>query len=337
MKIIRTKSRSARNPSRTGGVIRAAAALALAIVPSLALAQAYPSKPVRLVTPYAPGGITDQLARLAAEKLKDRLGQPFIVENKAGGGTTIASNYAAKQPNDGYTLYQQSATLGRATVLYDGAAYDPVRDFAAIGTLCNLPIVFIAAMNTPFKSVAELIAFAKTNPGKLSQGVAGIGSLDHIAGEMFARQAGIKVNFIPYKGGALALNDVLGGRLDLQMDSWVIFGPQVAAGRIKALAALTATRSSSLPDMVTAAESGLPGYEAFGAWFGLFTMAGVPRDIITRLNREIGEILKDPDLQARYKTWGMSTYYTTPEQMAELLKKDIASVVPLIKELGIKL
>ena len=264
----------------------AGVALAAAALCGPAQAQGYPSKPVNIVVPFAPGGATDIMTRLLAERLSKRLGQPVIVENKPGAGTMIASEYVAKAPADGHTVLMAASSLGIAPSLYSKVNYDPVKSFAPISLVASVVHVLEVHPSVPVKSVGELITWLKANPGKANYGSVGAGTSTHLESELFNTMAGVKMVHVPYKGSAPALTDLVGGSLQVMFDAWASSGPFVKDGKTRLLAVTTAQRSRILPDVPTVAESGLPGYEAM-PWLGLLAPAGTPDAVVRKFHDEL--------------------------------------------------
>ncbi len=311
--------------------------IAAAIAGPAALAQSYPAKPVRLIVPFPPGGNTDVLGRLMAQKLTDAFSQQFFVENRAGGAGTIGAGAAAKSPADGYTIYfGTTGTLSSAPALQPKLSYDPVKSFAPISALAIAPVVVTVSSSMPVNSLKEFIEYAKARPGKLTYGSAGVGHFLHVAGEAFNAAAGVQLFHIPYKGVDQALLDMLAGRLDVMIDTIVIYAPHVQSGKLKALAVGQAKRLSRMPDIPTTAEAGLPGYE-FAAYFGLLAPAGTPGDILQRLNAEVVKALAAADLVESLGKMGLEPYPTTTEQYAAQIADDLAKWKRLVGQIGIKL
>ena len=313
------------------------AALVAAFASSAALAQTYPVKPVRLIVPFPPGGNTDVLGRLMAQKLTDAFGQQFFVENRAGGGGVVGADAAAKSPYDGYTIFfGTTGALSSAPALQPTLPYDPVKSFAPISVLAGAPVVVMVNSSTPVNSLKDFIEYAKARPGKLTYGSAGVGHFLHVAGEAFNAAAGVKLFHVPYKGVNQALVDMLAGRLDVMIDTIVIYAPHVQSGKLKALAVGQGKRLSRMPDLPTTAEAGLPGYE-FIAYFGLLAPAGTPADIVRRLNAEVVKALGAPDIVESLGRMGLESMPTTPEQYAALIADDLAKWKRLVGQIGIKL
>ncbi|MBS0390000.1 MAG: tripartite tricarboxylate transporter substrate binding protein [Proteobacteria bacterium] len=309
------------------------AGIALAAAALCGAAQAYPTKPVTIVVPFAPGGAADTMARQLAERLNKRLGQPVIVENKPGAGTMIASEYVAKAAPDGHTVLLAASSLGIAPALYSKVNYDPVKDFTPISQVASVVHVLEVHPSVPVKSVGELIAWLKANPGKANYGSVGAGTSTHLESELFNTMAGVKMTHVPYKGSAPALMDLVGGNLQVMFDAWASSGPFVRDGKTRLLAVTTAQRSKILPDVPTVAESGLPGYEAM-PWLGFVAPAGTPAAAVNRFHAELTEVLKEPEVQERFRNLGLDIIGNTPEQFAEFIKKDIVKWAKVVKESG---
>ena len=312
-----------------------ATATIASLAPGLVQAQDYPTKPVRMVLPFPPGGVTDLLARALAEKLAARLGQPVIVDNRPGAGTVLASDTVARAPADGHTLLLAASSIGTAPLLYDKVNYDAIKSFAPVTQVAS--VVHILAVNPklPVKNVGELLAYARQNPGKLNYGSTGMGTSTHLEMELFKNMGNAFLVHIPYKGSGPALIDMVAGQLDVMFDAWGSSGPFVKAGKLRALAVTTAQRSAAVPDLPTVAESGLKGYEAM-PWLGLMAPAGTPAPAINRIHREVAEILKEAEMQEKFKTWGLDIIGNTPAEFATFLRKDIAQWDRVIKSASIK-
>ena len=313
----------------------ACVALAAATLCGTAHAQTYPTKPVTIVVPFSPGGATDIMTRLLAERLNKRLGQPVVVENKPGAGTMIASDYVAKAPADGYTLLVAASSLGIAPSLYKKVNYDPIKDFAPVSLVASVVHVLVVHPSSPAKNVGELVTWLKANPTKANYGSVGAGTSTHLESELFNSVAGVKMAHIPYKGSAPALTDLVGGQLQVMFDAYASSGPFIKDGRVRLLAVTTAQRSKSLPDTPTVSESGLPGYEAM-PWLGLVAPAGTPAPVVNRLYTELNDILKEPEVQERFRSLGLDIIGSKPEDFSAFLKKDIVKWAQVIKESGAK-
>ena len=299
-------------------------------------AQPYPTKPLRLIVPYPPGGVGDMFGRLYAQQLGERLGQPVLVDNKPGAAQAIGAEAAAKSPADGYTLFLGSTS---SLILQVGARkrlpYDPVKDFAPVSLVFNLPLYLVVHPDLPANNVRELIAYGKANPGKLSFASIGAGSTVHLAGEMFKKMAGIEMVHVPYKGSAPALTDIMAGRVSLMFDGGASALPFVNAGKLRVLGTTDSRRSEQLPDIPSIAEAGLPGYEAV-SWFGIAAPAGTPKPIVERLAADTAAIVSKADFKARFASAGMEMISTTPEAMAEIIRSGIPRWTRVMREAGIE-
>ncbi len=299
-----------------------------------AAAEPYPSKPIKLIVPYTPGSPVDVLARVVTQKLSARLGQIIVIDNRPGAGTTIGSKLAAGAEPDGYTLLIGATSLIISASLYPNLDYDPVKSFVGVAMLANSPQVLVIAPSVPAKTVQEFIAYAKANPGKLNFGF-GLGTLPHILGESFKAVTGTNIASIPYKGGAHAITDMLGGRIDMNFGTQATLLPLIRQGRVRALAVTTATRARDLPEVPTMAESGLPQLTlAFSA--GLLAPAGTPPEIVHKLNVEINEAMKTTDLAARMAKLGFEPKIWSPEEYAAFLAEEAERWPPLVKASGVK-
>lgn len=313
------------------------ACCALALAATLAqAADNYPSKPVRIVVPFAPGGATDIMSRLVAERLTAKIGQPVIVENKPGGGTMIASDYVARAEPDGYTLLMAASSLGIAPSIYAKVNYDPIKDFAPVSQVASVVHVLEVHPSVPAKTVGELIAYLKANPGKVSYGSVGAGSSTHLEAELFNSMAGVQMAHIPYKGSAPALNDLVAGRIQVMFDAWASSGPFVKDGRLRALAVTTAQPSASVPELATMSASGLPGYSAM-PWLGLVAPAGTPKPVIDTLYRAVAEIVKEPAVKTKFSDLGLDIIGSDPQAFGAFIKQDIATWAKVARDANIRL
>ena len=294
---------------------------------------AYPERAIHLIVPYPPGGLTDAVARAVAKGLSDRVQQPVVVENIAGGGGNIGADKAAKSPADGYTLYiGNNATVGLNTLMYKQLAFDPMADLAPIALIAESQTVLVVNPSLPAKSVAELIALAKSKPGQLNFGSTGTGGLSHLVGELFNSGAGIRMTHIPYKGTGPALTDLLGGQIQVMFNDTAL--PHIQSGKLRALAVTGAKRWPQLPDVPTLAELGMPGYETYN-WFGILAPAKTPAAMVTRLNRELVAVMQDPAMKAWMEARGAEAVTSSPEEFAAYIKKDLAKWARVVKEAGI--
>ena len=294
----------------------------------------YPSKPIRMIVPSAPGSGPDIMARAIGQKLTEALGQAIVIDDKPGAGGIIGSEAAAKAPPDGYTLIMSNA--GAHTVnpgLYAKLPYDPVKDFAPVTLVALAPNILIVHPTLPVRNVKDLIALAKAKPGELTFGSGGNGSTAHLSGEMFKTMAGINIVHIPFKGSPAAVIGVIAGQIALAIPNIPPALPHVRSGKLKALAVTTAKRAAGVPDLPTVAEAGLPGYEAT-AWFGVLAPAATPPQIIARLNAAIVKIAHAREMQERLTAEGADAVGNTPEQFAQIIKSDIAKWAKVIKASG---
>jgi tripartite-type tricarboxylate transporter receptor subunit TctC len=315
--------------------IIAAALLGAAVTGTLASAQDYPTKPITLVVPFPAGGGNDALARLVAEKMSRALGQQVVVENRGGAGGTIATRAVAKTAPDGYTiLLTYTGTLAINPSLYPNAGYDPRKDFAPIGLIGSLPSVLVVHPSLPVHSVAELIAYAKANPGKVNYAFVP-GTVGHIATELFGKTAGIELTKIPYKGNGDALGNLIGGHVSMMVLAIVPIIGNVKAGTLRALAVTSGERSALLPEVPPIADSGLPGFSAV-IRYGLAAPPGTPRPIVDRLNKELRAALAADDLRAKLAADGAVAEPGSPEDYAAAIDADEKKWAPIVKSLNLK-
>jgi len=311
------------------------AALLLAAAGAVA-AQGYPARPLRLIAPAGPGSVSDTRARWIAEQLAARLGQPVVVDNKAGAGGSIGTEAAARSAPDGYTLVlAHQGTFAINPHVYDRVGYDPVKDFAPVSRIVVSALLLAVPPDSPVKSVAELLAMARQSPGKLTYGSSGIGTPPHLAAELFKRMAGIETVHVPYKSGAPALFDLMAGRLSYTFDGLSVQMPQVKAGKIRALGVSSSQRFASLPDIPTVGESGLAGFE-YWSWQGICAPAGTPGQIVARLNQEIVRILGTPQARDWFAAQGGEPLAETPEQFGAFIAAEFARWGKVVREAGIK-
>lgn len=317
-------------------VVLLSAALLSGLVPAQARAQAYPTKPVRIIVPYPASGGNDIIARAIGQRLQERLGQPVLVENKPGGGTLIGAEAAARSPADGHTLFVGTiATMSINPSLYKEMPYDPAKDFAPVIHLVNYHMILVTHPSLPAQSVGELVAHAKANPGKVSYASFGNGSTPHLGTELLKTMTGIDMVHIPYKGGAPALQDLLGGQVGMMfIDAPPSIG-HIGAGKIRALAVASPQRTSLLPNLPTVGET-VPGF-GFTSWAGLFTNAGTPPEIVKKLNAEIGAILKLPEMQEQFAKLGADPVGGAPEALGEWMRQETARWGKVVKDSGAKL
>ena len=300
-----------------------------------AVAQTYPSKPVRLVLPYPPGGGSDTIGRPLAQKMSEGLGQQVVVENRGGASGNIGMEYVARSAPDGYTLvFALTAQLAVNPGLYQRLPYDPVKDFAPISLLGAGGYILVAHPSLPVKNVKELIALAKARPGQIAYSSSGNGSGGHLAMEMLNHMAGIKTLHVPYKGGGPALVDCLAGQVQLLFATQLASWQHIQAGRIRALATSTLKRPASLPDLPTVAESGLPGFDA-GVWYGVLAPAGTPREIVMKLNGEVVRALQQPDYRKLLVGNTIEPIGSSPEQLGQYIRSELAKWGKVIKAAGV--
>jgi tripartite-type tricarboxylate transporter receptor subunit TctC len=301
-----------------------AIAAAFSLASAHAAADAWPSKPLKLVVPFTAGGSTDTVARIVAEKLTTRLGQPVIVDNRAGAGGAIGSDFVAKSPADGYTmLVGTSSTMAIAPYVYTKLPYNPTRDFAPVSLLGTADIVIVVNSQVPVRTVRELLAYAKANPGKLTFASGGNGSISHLLGDYFKSMAHVDMLHVPYKGDAQMVTDLLGGQVDMAFGTAVAFLPHIRSGKVVALAVTNPKRSTTQTQLPTVSEAGVPGYEAV-QWFGIALPTGTPHEIVQRLNDEIRAILAMPDVRARFSELGFDVVGDKPEEFAAFLRAENA-------------
>jgi len=295
-------------------------------------AQSYPSKPIRLIVPFPPGGPTDIFGRVLGQKMSQQLGQPILVENRGGAGGTIGAEVAAKSPGDGYTLFfGTSGTHGSAPALYPKLGYDPIKSFTAISLLINAPILIVTNGALPAASLKELIALAKSKPGQLSYGSGNLAG--NIVGEMFKIQAGIDMVHVPYKGAAPAVTDLIADRVQMMFDLHTTFQAFLASGKARPLAVTAPKRLARMPEVPTSAEAGLPGFE-FSVWFALFAPRGVPGDVLQHLNLEVQKALATREVKEAFANQGMEPSGSTPEQLAALMAEEIPKWTLAVKLSG---
>jgi len=317
------------------GHLAAILVLALTLATTVS-AQGYPSKPIRFVVPYAPGGNTDILARLLGQKLSEAWGQQVIIDNRPGAAGTVGAELVARAPADGYTLIMGSfGNIIVANSLYKNLKYDPFRDFASIALVSLPPGILVENPAVPAQNVRELIAYAKSNPGRLNYGSPGSGAWNHLFFELFNASAGISIVHVPYKGIAPAVVDLLGGQVQLAISAFPTALPHIRGGKLRALAVTSAKRSGLMTDVPTVAESGLAGYEAAG-WFGVLAPAGTPPAVVAKLNAEINRVLELAEIKASLASDGAEPAGGTPAQMTESARAASAKWSKLIRELNLR-
>ena len=319
------------------GLLRLGATLVLALaVAGPVAAQGYPAKPIRLVAPSTPGDAPDVIARMVADKLSIALGQQVVVENRPGAGGVVGSEIVAKALPDGYTLIMGNAgSHGINAAVYSKLPYDIQRDFAPVSQIALAPNIFVVNPDIPAKSIPEFVAYAKARPGQLAYASGGNGSSAHMSMELLKSMAGIELIHVPYKGSSPALTDVMAGQVAVMSVNMPPAVPLVKAGKLRALAVTTRTRSPLMPEVPTVAESGLPGYETV-AWFGVLAPAGTPKEIVNRLSVEIAKIARSPEMRERLVSLGAEPVGGTPDEFAAVIARDIAKWTALAKSVGIK-
>jgi tripartite-type tricarboxylate transporter receptor subunit TctC len=308
--------------------------VAMCAAAASALAQSYPSKPIRLVVGFPPGGGNDIIARMVGAKMQESWGQPVVIDNKPGANSIIATEFVAKSASDGYTLLV-NATGGMSMnpVLYTTLPYDPLKDFVPISMVGSFPLVLAVNPSVPARSVQELVAYAKANPGKLNYSAGS--TAFQVATEMFKQMTGIDVRHIPYKGSAASITAVIAGDVQMTIVDTPPLVPQIKGGRVRALAVTSAKRAGAMPDLPTIAESGVPGYEMV-LWIGVFAPAGTPREIADKLNAEVVRIVNLPDIREKLDGMGVDPLGNSSEQVAEWIRREIARFGPVAKAAGIK-
>jgi tripartite-type tricarboxylate transporter receptor subunit TctC len=317
---------------RTLVVLAAIAALVPGLAPS-ALAETWPTRPVRLVVPFAAGGSTDVVARIVGDQLSRIWGQTVVVDNKPGAGTNLANEAVAKSEPNGYTMLVGSASLAIGRNLYRSLNYE-ISDLAPVSLLCTFPLLMLAPDSSPTTSVAEFIAFARANPGKVSFASPGLGTTPHLAGELFKQMAGIEMTHVPYRGDAPALSDTMAGRVDLQIGGSALL-EQVRGGKVRGLAVTTAKRSPAAPELPAVAET-VPGFDV-PSWFALFVPAQTPRAIVAKMNGDVVRVVSDPAVQSRFTQISMIAAGSTPEELGALVESEVKKWGAVIKAANITL
>jgi len=301
-----------------------------------ASAQNYPTKPIRIVVPFAAGGAVDALARIISAKLQDSVGHPVIVENRAGAGGVTGADLVAKSPPDGYTILQNTNGQAISPAIYRSLPFDTLKDLIPVTQLVTTSTVLVANPKVPAKTVKELIALAKANPGKLNYGMTGVGNSLHLTMEMFKRAAAIDIQAIPYRGDALLNPALIAGEVDVAIVPIGTIVPLIEGGQLRALAVVSANRSPVLPDVPTVSEAAIPGFEAAG-WQGYFLPAGTPREIVARVQREVVAAIALPDTQARIRAMGNDPVASTPAEFDAKFRADVAKFQQVVREAGIPL
>ncbi len=322
-------------PAATAGAAGAAFAATAPSGPAGALV-AYPTKPIRFIIPFPPGGPRDVQARLVGRRLTDVWGQAVVIDNRAGASGMIGIELAAKAPADGHTLVMISASFASSPSLYAKLPYDTLRDFVPVAPLTSGPGILVVANGLPVKSVKELIAYARTRPGELHYGSAGNGVPSHLSMELFGTMTDTRYAHVPYKGMAPALNDVIGGQIQISLPTIPGGLPHAQAGRVRALGVSSVKRSTAAPEVPTIAEAGVPGFEASN-WYGIAAPAGTPQAIVAKLNQEITRTVTLPDIRSKLVNMGMEPETGTPEAFADYLKQEVAKWARVVKASGLRL
>ncbi len=307
-----------------------------AFVISPAIAETWPTRPIRFIVPFAPGGGGDVVGRIIGQRMSEQLGKPLVIDNRAGGGGTLGCELAAKAAPDGYTLLLGNVgPIAVGPALYPKLAYDPVRDFAPVTMIASFPNLLVANPGLPFKTVPELVAYAKSRPGTLNFASAGAGTSTHLAGELFKSVAGIDVVHVPYKGGAAAMTDIIAGQVAYYFGTMPSSMPLAKAGKLRALAVTSLTRSPAAPEVPTIAESGYPKFET-AAWYGLMFPTSTPREIVARTNAATMVVLALPDIRERLVHEGSEPLGSTPAQFGAYIKAEIAKWSGVVKAANLK-
>jgi tripartite-type tricarboxylate transporter receptor subunit TctC len=313
------------------------ALLALSVpVVSSAQSPAYPSKAIRWIVPFAPGGSNDTVARLVGQKLTAQWGQPVVIENRGGAGGTIGVEAGVHAPADGYTLIMSSAIIAISPALYEKLSWDPVRDLSAVGSLVIVPSALAVNPHVPARTVKELVTIARSKQGLLSYGSSGIGAASQLAAELFKSAVGADIVNVPYKGTALAVTDLIAGQIDIMFADIALVGPLEKSGKLHLLAVAGTRRASALPQLPTIAEAGIKGYDAFDTWMGITVPAGVPKEIIAKVNAAVVHAIAASDVKQRLDALGYEIVTDTPEHFAATIRNDTEKFRRIIKSAGIK-
>ncbi|MCA3103050.1 MAG: tripartite tricarboxylate transporter substrate binding protein [Rhodocyclaceae bacterium] len=323
-------------PSAPCARVGAGAVLALVLVlvpPPPALAQAFPAKPIRMVVPFAPGGPVDMIARVVSSRLTESFGQTVVVDNRAGGGSTIGTELVVRSPGDGYTVLLTSSSIAINPSIYPQITFDPVRDLAPVTWVAASPLVLVVHPSLPVKSVSDLIRLARKRNGELVYASSGSGSAPHLAGELFASMVGVKLVHVPYKGAGPATGDLLAGHVQVMFNNMLNAVPNVQSGKLRALGVTSAQRSPALPDVPAIAEAGVPGYEAT-TWYAYFAPGGTPRALADRHHREMAAVLKQREVQGRLSAQGVDPVGAGPDELARHLDIEIRKWAKVVKASG---
>ena len=299
-------------------------------------ASIWPQKAIRWVVPYTPGGITDEVARTFGQHLQDAWGQSVVVDNRPGGASNIGNLAVAKATPDGYTLLLAAPPLATNPAMFEGKlGYDPLRDLQPVSHLLWNPNAIMVRADSPFRTIEELLKHARANPGKLSYGSAGIGTMNHLGGEMLKRAAGIDMAYVPYKGSAPVMQDILGGSLPVASDNLATYVPQIRAGKIRALVVLGPARIAAVPDVPSMVDAGFHDFDATG-WVGASAPAGMPADVVEKLSAEMARIARLPEIRKRFEDRGFALVGSTPREFAALMQRESTKLQALVRDLGLK-
>jgi tripartite-type tricarboxylate transporter receptor subunit TctC len=316
-------------------MLRLLALLLSAVVLTAAAQETYPSRPLRFILPFPPGGGTDILGRVIAERLAANLGQPVVIENRGGAGGNVGAEAAARSSPDGYTIVLAAPSLAISPSLYSKLNYDPVKDFAPVSLVATVPNVMVTHPSVPAQTLQEFIALVRSRPGGMNFGSGGSGTSNHLAGELFNIVTGTRLVHVPYKGVNLAMNDVLSGQIHVVVIGVPAAAPHIKAGRLRALALIAPQRAAALPEVPTIAEAGLPDFEVT-TWYGVLAPAGTPRPIVARLNAELVKIMHAPDTRERLAAMATDPRTSTPEEFAAYLKQEIAKWGEVVRKANLK-
>jgi tripartite-type tricarboxylate transporter receptor subunit TctC len=319
----------------TCSFVRTLAALACALAAASAFAQTYPTRPIRMLVPFAAGGTVDIVARLLGVKLAEELGQPLVVENKGGAGGTIAAAMLARSPGDGYTLMTMHQGLAFNASLYSNLAYDTLRDLAPIAYVGATPNALVVTDALPVKTVQEFLAYARAHPGGIAYGSGGIGSAGHLSVELLQSLTGTQLTHVPYKGSGPAITDLISGQIQAMLLTMPAVMPYVKGGKVRAIATSGALRSPALPDLPTIAEAGVPGYE-YVPWYGMFGPGALPKPLIARLSSAVNRALADAGVREKLAQQGLEVQSMTSDQFAGIVRADVARWGKIIRELGVR-
>jgi tripartite-type tricarboxylate transporter receptor subunit TctC len=311
------------------------AAFLFCLLAGAANAQTWPARPIHLIVPFPPGGVTDIVGRIIAQRLSEGLGQPIVVENRGGGAGSIGAQLAAKSTPDGYTLLMATATHAINVTLMPNTGFDLTKDVVPVSLVASVPLLLAVNPKLPVTDVKSLVAYAKANPGKLNFASGSTGSASHLAGEMLKTMAGVQMTHIPYRGGGPALQDVIAGHVGLMFENMPSILPHVQAGRLRGIATTGPKRSPAIPELPTMIESGFPGFEA-GSWYGLFAPIGTPPEVIERLHREVVNALKNPEMQKQLLAQGAEPIGNSPQEFTSFINAEVAKWAKAIKDSGAK-